>query len=298
MTQAVQRVSSGTGMAEIDRVALLQGLVQASLEAGRAILAVYHSDFAFQLKADASPVTEADTAAEAILLAALARLAPGVPVVAEEECAAGRIPAVGDAFFLVDPLDGTKEFVRRGGEFTVNVGLVEQGAPTLGVVYAPELGRLYAGDLRLGVAWSAAVGDAGPGEGGLGEGNLGEGNLGPPEPLHVRTPGAAYVVAASKSHATPAIDAYLQGYAVEMRVAVGSSLKFCLLAAGEADLYPRPSPTSEWDTAAGHAVLAAAGGRVFGPDGAPLTYGKPGFFNPGFVACGPFTPKPIGPFIP
>jgi 3'(2'), 5'-bisphosphate nucleotidase len=270
-------------MAEIDRVALLQGLVEASLEAGRAILAVYHSDFAFHMKADASPVTEADTAAEAILLAALARLAPGIPVVAEEECAAGRIPAVGDAFFLVDPLDGTKEFVRRGGDFTVNVALVEQGSPTLGVVYAPATGRLYAGDGALGVAWSAQAGEAG---------------LGAPAPLHVRTPGPAYVVVASKSHATPAIDAYLDGYAVETRVAVGSSLKFCLLAAGEADLYPRPSPTSEWDTAAGHAVLVAAGGRVFGPTGAPLTYGKPNFFNPGFVASGPFTPKPVGPFIP
>ncbi len=270
-------------MAEIDRVALLQGLVEASLEAGRAILKVYHSDFAFHMKADASPVTEADTAAEAIILAALARLAPGVPVVAEEECAAGRIPAVGDAFFLVDPLDGTKEFVRRGGDFTVNVALVEQGSPTLGVVYAPELGRLFAGDGSLGVAWSAEMGEAG---------------LGAAMPIHVRTPGAAYVVVASKSHATPAIDAYLEGDAVETRISVGSSLKFCLVAAAEADLYPRPSPTSEWDTAAGHAVLSAAGGRVFGPDGAPLAYGKPGFFNPGFVACGPFTPKPVGPFIP
>jgi 3'(2'), 5'-bisphosphate nucleotidase len=275
-------------MAEIDRVALLQGLVEASLVAGRAILKVYHSDFAFHVKADASPVTEADTAAEAILLAALARLAPGIPVVAEEECAAGRIPSVGDAFFLVDPLDGTKEFVRRGGDFTVNVALVEQGSPTLGVVYAPAAGRLYAGDGALGVAWSAQATDTA----------ASEVSLGAPAPLHVRTPGAAYVVVASKSHATPAIDAYLDGYAVETRVAVGSSLKFCLLAAGEADLYPRPSPTSEWDTAAGHAVLAAAGGRVFGPDGTPLTYGKPNFFNPGFVACGPFTPKPIGPFIP
>jgi 3'(2'), 5'-bisphosphate nucleotidase len=269
-------------MAEIDRGVLLDGLVEAALEAGRVILDIYHSDFGVQVKADASPVTEADTAAEAIILKALEQLAPGVPVVAEEEVAAGRTPQVGDVFFLVDPLDGTKEFVRRGGDFTVNVALVERGRPTLGVVYAPERGRFYAGDSKVGEAWSAAAGSGG---------------LGAKTPIHVRALGEAYVVVASKSHATPAIDAYLAGYPVAERISVGSSLKFCLLAAGEADLYPRPSQTSEWDTAAGHAVLEAAGGRVFGPDGGPLTYGKPGFLNPGFVASGPFTPKPVGPFL-
>ncbi|MGC1305077.1 MAG: 3'(2'),5'-bisphosphate nucleotidase CysQ [Caulobacteraceae bacterium] len=269
-------------MTELDRTALLEGVVEAALRAGRAILDIYQSDFAVQVKPDASPVTEADTAAEAIILAALARLAPGVPVVAEEEVAAGRTPQVGEMFFLVDPLDGTKEFVQRRGDFTVNVALIEQGRPTLGVVYPPVRGRLYAADVRAGAAWAADVSDD---------------RLGARTPLRVRTPGEAYVVVASKSHPTPGTETYLSDCEVESRISVGSSLKFCLVAAGEADLYPRPSPTSEWDTAAGHAVLAAAGGAVFGPDGTPLVYGKPGFFNPGFVACGPFTPKPIGPFI-
>jgi 3'(2'), 5'-bisphosphate nucleotidase len=269
-------------MGELDREALLEGLVEASQEAGRAILAIYGSDFAVSVKSDASPVTEADTAAEAILLKALARLAPGVVVVAEEECAAGRTPDVAEAFFLVDPLDGTKEFVLRRGDFTVNVALVEHGRPTLGVVYAPARGAMYAADVASGSAWASEVGPQGEGV---------------RRPIHVRQPGERLVVVASKSHSTPGTDAYLADFPIETRVSVGSSLKFCLVAAGEADLYPRPSPTCEWDTAAGHAVLSAAGGAVFGPDGAPLTYGKPNFFNPGFVACGPFDPKPIGPFI-
>jgi 3'(2'), 5'-bisphosphate nucleotidase len=267
------------------RAALLDGFVQAAREAGAAIWAIFQQDFAVATKADASPVTAADTAAEAIILAALARLLPSVPVVAEEEVAAGRMPEVGDRFLLVDPLDGTKEFVRKGTDFTVNIALVEDGAPTLGVVYAPALSRLFAGDVRTATAWTAEVGpeDAGP--------------LAGRRPLGVRPLGATLTAVASKSHDTPQTEAYLKACGVTERVSIGSSLKFCLVAAGEADLYPRAGPTCEWDTGAGHAVLVAAGGRVFDLSGAPLPYGKARFFNPGFVATGPYPAPPLGPFM-
>ena len=267
------------------RTALMEGMVVASLEAGAAIWKIFQEDFEVLAKADTSPVTAADTAAEAVILKALARLAPGVPVVAEEECAAGRIPAVGARFFLVDPLDGTKEFVKRGTDFTVNIALVEDRTPTLGVVYAPARSQLYAGDLTLGTAWTADVAPGAPV---------------PTErrPLRVRPLGASLIAVASKSHDTPETEAYLKLCGVAERVSIGSSLKFCLLADGEADLYPRPAPTNEWDTAAGHAVLVAAGGRVFGPDGAPLAYAKPRFFNPGFVATAAFDPPPLAPYMP
>lgn len=265
------------------RAHLLEGLVAASLEAGAAIWKVFQEDFDVLVKSDASPVTAADTAAEAVILKALAALAPDIPVVAEEEAAAGRIPDVGAAFFLVDPLDGTKEFVKRGSDFTVNIGLIQHGTPTLGVVYAPALSTMYAGDVGTG-AWTA---HGAPG-----------GSLGPREPLHVRPPAAALTAVASKSHNTPETEAYLAACNVADRVSVGSSLKFCLVASGQADLYPRPSPTCEWDTAAGHAVLLAAGGRVFDIHGKPLPYGKPRFFNPGFVAVGAFEPPVLAGYMP
>ncbi|HTK35427.1 MAG TPA: 3'(2'),5'-bisphosphate nucleotidase CysQ [Caulobacteraceae bacterium] len=267
------------------RSVLMEGMVVAALEAGAAIWKIFQEDFEVLQKSDTSPVTAADTAAEAIILRALAHLAPSTPVVAEEEFAAGRIPDVDHRFFLVDPLDGTKEFVRRGTDFTVNIALVEARSPTMGVVYAPARARLYAGDAALGSAWTA---DAEPG-------------ARPPvsrRPLAVRPLGKVLTAVASKSHDTPETEAYLKACKVAERVSIGSSLKFCLLADGEADLYPRPAPTCEWDTAAGHAVLAAAGGRVFGPDGLPLAYGKPRFFNPGFVATAVFDPPPLAPFMP
>jgi 3'(2'), 5'-bisphosphate nucleotidase len=270
--------------APLNRQALLEGLVAAAVQAGTAIWRIFQGEVEVRVKADESPVTAADEAAEAVILSALRELAPGIPVVAEEEAAAGRIPEVADRFFLVDPLDGTKEFIRRGADFTVNIALIEDGTPTLGVVYAPALSRLFAGDVAAG-AWAS---DTPPEE---------------PEkqqdrrPIRVRDVPASPVAVASKSHDVPATEAYLEALGVTERVSVGSSLKFCLLAAGEADLYPRPSPTSEWDTAAGHAVLAAAGGRVFAPEGGPLRYGKPGFLNPGFVATGPYEAPPIAPFM-
>ena len=266
------------------RADLLEGLVGAALKAGAAIWTVFQQDFEVIQKSDSSPVTAADTAAEAVILAALARLAPATPVVAEEEAAAGRIPDVDHRFFLVDPLDGTKEFVKRGTDFTVNIALIEGRSPTMGVVYAPARSQLYAGDVASRTAWTA---EAAPGEA-----------AGPRRPLAVRAPGERLAAVASKSHDTPETEAYLKACGVAERVSIGSSLKFCLLAAGEADLYPRPAPTCEWDTGAGHAVLLAAGGRVFGPDGTPLAYGKPRFFNPGFVATAAFDPPPLGPFMP
>jgi 3'(2'), 5'-bisphosphate nucleotidase len=251
------------------RAELLHGLAVAAVEAGAVIMAIRAEGFDVAAKADASPVTAADHAAEAILLDALRRLAPDVPVVAEEESAAGRTPQVRARFFLVDPLDGTKEFVKGGTDFTVNVGLVEDGAPTLGVVYAPARDELYLGDVAAGEARFAR-----PGEGETGRA------------IRVRPPGSPLVAVASKSHDVPETEAYLRRLGVVERTSIGSSLKFCLLAAGQADVYPRPSPTCEWDTAAGHAVLAAAGGAVYDLQGGPLGYGKPRFFNPGFLALG------------
>lgn len=262
-------------MSHITDAELLDALLGVAHEAGRAAHAVYESEFAVEHKADESPVTEADRASEAIILEHLARLAPDVPVVAEESVSAGRIPEVGEAFFLVDPLDGTKEFIHRRGEFTVNIALIRQRHPALGVVYAPIGGTLYAGDVAGGRAFRCPhpTGEAAPG---------------PRESVHVRpVPEEGVTAVVSRSHSTPETEAYLHHYTVRRRVSVGSSLKFCLVACGEADLYPRLGPTMEWDTAAGHAVLAAAGGRVLAPGGAPLLYGKPQFRNTYFIAGGP-----------
>ncbi len=262
---------------------LLDVLIGAALEAGRAVRAIYRRGFVVGKKEDATPVTDADHASEAIIVAQLGRAAGSTPVVAEEAVAAGRVPALTAEFFLVDPLDGTREFVARRGEFTVNIALVRAGAPVLGVVYAPESGPhglLYAGDVASGLAIRAE-----PDE---------NGRLSIREPIRVRpAPSAGLTVVASRSHGTRETDAYLGRYAVRERVSIGSSLKFCLIAEGKADLYPRLGTTMEWDTAAGHAVLLAAGGSVVAPDGRPLRYGKPGFRNPWFIASGSLAPLPI-----
>lgn len=235
------------------------------LDAGGLILAVYSGPFEVRGKADASPVTEADERAERLITEGLRALAPEIPIVAEEAVAAGQVPAIGPRFWLVDPLDGTKEFVSRNGEFTVNVALIDQGAPVLGVVHAPALGRLFAGVAGAG-AWVEDEGRR--------------------RPIHCRPPPAAgLTVVASRSHGDErALQAFLAGRKVASLVTAGSSLKLCLLAAGEADLYPRLGRTMEWDIAAGHAVLAAAGGSVTDLQGRPLRYGKAGFENPHFVA--------------
>jgi 3'(2'),5'-bisphosphate nucleotidase len=258
-------------------------MVAAAIEAGRAACAIYRSGFEVHTKQDASPVTAADHASEAIILARLARAAPEIPVVAEEQVAAGRVPQIGSEFFLVDPLDGTKEFVQRRGDFTVNIALVRAGAPVLGVVYAPAKARLFAGDVleRRGYRSEQSPDDEAQA---------------PRAPMRVRTPPAGgLTVVASRSHRTPETDAYLAQVKVSHLVSVGSSLKFCLVAAGEADLYPRLGPTMEWDTAAGHAVLAAAGGTVVNLDGSAFRYGKPEFRNPSFIATSSLTLLPQGP---
>jgi 3'(2'), 5'-bisphosphate nucleotidase len=248
----------------VDDAKLLDQLADAAQEAAEAILAVVRRGFEVESKRDSSPVTEADRVAELIILAALARAAPGVPVIAEEEVAAGRIPSHKDNYFLVDPLDGTKEFVRGGDDYTVNIGLIEGGVPRLGIVYAPATGRMHGGIVGQD-AW------------------LDEGNG--RQPIRTRPRGAEVTAVASKSHLNQATIDYLEaavgacGY-----LSIGSSLKFCIVAEGKADIYPRAAPTSEWDTAAGHAVLLAAGGLVDGPDGTPLRYGKHAFLNRAFVA--------------
>lgn len=249
------------------RSALLEHLLPVARAAGDAILEVYATDFEVRDKSDESPVTEADERAETVILPALARLTPDVPVVSEEAVAAGNVPRVGARFWLVDPLDGTKEFIKRNGEFTVNIALIENGEPVLGVVLAPALGRLYAGASNDGAFMED---DAGR------------------HRIECRSvPAAGLTVVASRSHGdTQALDRFLAGREVAAQTNAGSSLKFCLVAAGEADLYPRFGRTMEWDTAAGHAVLAAAGGRVTALDGPDLRYGKPGFENPHFVAQG------------
>ena len=246
---------------------LLDGIIRIAYEAGEAILGVYAGAFEVRAKRDASPVTEADERAEELILRRLAALAPDIPVVSEEASAAGRTPRVGERFWLVDPLDGTKEFVSRNGEFTVNIALVESGRPTLGVVLAPALGRLYAGS---------------PVQGALAE------EQGERRKIACRAaPADGIVVVSSRSHGDEgALTAFLSGRRVGSAASAGSSLKFCLVAAGHADLYPRLGRTMEWDTAAGHAVLAAAGGSVTALDGTEVAYGKPGFVNPHFVAAG------------
>ena len=250
---------------------LLLKISAVAREAGAAAMAVYNSDFGVRHKGDRSPVTDADERAEAVILERLEALTPDIPVISEEQAAAGRAPAAAERFWLVDPLDGTKEFIARNGEFTVNIALIESGRPTLGVVGAPALGRLFTGALGLG----AHVED----------------EAGRRRVACRAAPGDGLTLVASRSHGdAQALERWLEGWLAGRTVSAstnaGSSLKFCLVAAGEADVYPRLGRTMEWDTAAGHAVLAAAGGRVATLDGRELSYGKPGLDNPHFVASG------------
>ena len=252
--------------APFDFAGAAKGLVDAAARAGACIMRHYQQGTAVELKADASPVTQADREAEAIILEALHRLFPAIPVVSEED-ASDRGAAVPSRFFLVDPLDGTKEFVGHNGEFTVNIALIEDAAPVLGVVLAPALGRLFAGAAGLG----AFVEDA----------------AGRRAIACRRVPPEGLAVVASRSHGNAAaLHDFLAPRKVASLATAGSSLKLCLVAAGQADLYPRFGRTMEWDIAAGHAVLLAAGGQVHDLDGQPLRYGKPGFENPHFVASG------------
>ena len=247
---------------------LTDGLCLAVREAGAKIMEIYESDFEVRTKGDESPVTAADEAAEAIILEHLAALAPDIPVVAEESVAAGNIPDIsGGTYWLVDPLDGTKEFVSRNGEFTVNIGLIEDHRPVLGVVYAPVLDRLFFGSMTSGAFCENTPGNR--------------------EKIEVRRPDEdGLVVVASRSHRDAATDDYLAQFTVKELTSAGSSLKFCLVAAGEADFYPRLGRTMEWDTAAAHGVLRAAGGSLTTLEGEEFLYGKPDFANGFFVAKG------------
>jgi len=244
----------------------LQTLVRIAQAAGAVVMRHYEAGCDARVKADRSPVTDADEEAETLILAELAAAFPQVPVVAEEEAAAGRIVKVGARFFLVDPVDGTKEFVKHGGEFTVNIGEVADGQPVSGVVFAPAIGRLFVG----------AVGE--------GAFEISGNTL---RAITARAPAADGLVAvSSRSHPDAKTDELLKTLTIKDHTNAGSSLKFCLVAAGEADIYPRAGQTMEWDTAAGHAVLRAAGGKITNWDGTPFVYGKPGFLNGPFIARG------------
>ncbi len=252
-------------------------LADLAWRAGEIVLRHYAAD-AVQARAkqDHSPVTDADAETETFILAELHKQSPGIPVIAEEEAAAGRVCEIGAHFFLVDPLDGTREFLNRNGEFTVNIGEIVNGSPVRGVVFAPAIGRLFVGEESSGTFELATGPAVAPDFDRL-------------RPISARrAPPDGLIAVASRSHRDSRTDEYLAGYQVRKFVSAGSSLKFCLLASGEADIYPRLGRTMEWDTAAGHAILAAAGGTVATLDGSPLVYGKTDkeFANPFFVARG------------
>ena len=247
--------------------ALTDLVLEASIAAAKLIRDVYGRPITAVSKADGSPVTEADAAAEAIILDYLK--ATGIPVLGEESVAAGIVPILGDRYFVVDPLDGTKEFIKRNGEFTVNIALVEFGVPVMGVVLAPVTGETFIGDATG--AWFC---------------NTLSGAATARTSISVASAARPRIVA-SRSHGHAALAELCQTLDVEADVSVGSSLKFCLLARGDAQLYPRFTPTCEWDTAAGQAVLEAAGGAVVTLDGEQMRYGKhnAAFLNPYFVAA-------------
>jgi 3'(2'), 5'-bisphosphate nucleotidase len=244
-----------------------------ALQAGDRIMEIYgRPDFDVRAKDDASPVTEADEAADAVISAGLRAAFPDVPLVTEEQVASHALSE--RTFFIVDPLDGTKEFVQRRGDFTVNIAYVQDGVPLRGIVYAPAKDRLF-----YTLPDGTSVEETGP---------FGP-TPGAQTALKVATPdNAALMVVASKSHRDQATDDYISRYTVRDMTSAGSSLKFCLVATGEADLYPRLGRTMEWDTAAGDSVLRGAGGHVVRfDDHRPLAYGKPGWDNPFFIAYAP-----------
>jgi len=265
------RLPQGEAAARVS--ALLDIIVEAALAAGAEIEAIYGAGFAHETKADGSPVTIADQRAEEIILARLAAAFPDIPVVAEEQASAGLIPECGELFFLVDPLDGTKGFIKRTGEFTVNIGLIEKGVPVAGVVYAPVSGTLYYGSREEG-AFRHRTREAEAAE-----------------PIRTRArPAKGLTAIGSRDHHVEGSEARAAALGVVEYLPSGSSLKFCMLAEGSADVYPRYGPTMEWDTAAGQAVLEAAGGRVMVLDGdreaGALRYGhsERGYLNPHFIA--------------
>jgi 3'(2'), 5'-bisphosphate nucleotidase len=254
-----------SAFSERDRRELAQALVPISRAASAEILPFYRTVLEVDRKVDRSPVTAADRAADAVIVPALRALTPDIPIVSEERKADD---IAGGVFWLVDPLDGTKEFLAHRDEFTVNIGLIEDRQPVLGLVGIPVDDHQYLG-------W-------GPGTATLVAGGAA------PRPIACRPqPDDGIVVAASRSHASRAdLDDFLARFTVRDYIAAGSALKFCRVAEGAVDLYPRFKPTMEWDTAAGHALVLSAGGRMMGLDGGPFLYGKPDFLNPGFIVTG------------
>jgi 3'(2'), 5'-bisphosphate nucleotidase len=256
------------------RDAVATVLAEAALAAGPAVMDVYSCGCVAEIKSDGSPVTVADQRAEEIICAFLRRAGCPFPIVAEEAACAGQSPAAADRFLLIDPLDGTREFLAHNGEFTINVALVENGVPVAGAVYAPALSRLWVGGAH------AFVCDCPPGAPLPGEAQR--------QPISARIAPPSLIAVASRSHSDPQTEAFLTALPIAERRSRGSSLKFCLVAEGLADVYPRFGPTMEWDTAAGHAVLRAAGGLVLDGAGAPFAYGKAasGLRNGPFIAWG------------
>ena len=247
-------------------LSLLDTLHVIALQAGDAIMDIYNTDFDVEAKGDASPVTQADRVAEDLITQRIkADITDQWPIVGEEAVSDGFIPDItGTPFWLVDPLDGTKEFVSRNGEFTVNIALIDGGRPVLGVVHAPAVKQTFMGSPHGAFADMDGAG---------------------PKPIACRLPPTDGLTAlVSRNHKTPETEEFLSAYTVKDEISKGSSLKFCVVACGQADLYPRLGRTMEWDTAAGHAVLNAAGGVVLDLDGNDLLYGKAGFENPHFVA--------------
>nr|TFG54920.1 MAG: 3'(2'),5'-bisphosphate nucleotidase CysQ [Hyphomicrobiales bacterium] len=256
---------------------LARQLAEIAVEAGALILRHYGQDTKVRQKRDHSPVTLADEEAEALIVERLGQCFPKLPIIAEEAVTRGEIPEIGERFFLVDPLDGTKEFLAHNGEFTVNIALIEANMPLCGVVVAPALQRIYLGDVGERAAFEATLS------------NSSDLDLGSAKEIHARKmPESGLIAMVSRSHRDAKTEEYLAHFPTAEMKGAGSSLKFCLIAAGEADLYPRHGRTMEWDIAAGHAVLLAAGGNVTQLDGTPFFYGKvaQGFANPYFVARG------------
>ena len=264
----------GAGIPADRAAALMAPLTELVIRAGAAILAVDRAAMQVEGKADGSPVTEADLAADRIIGEGLARLVPELPALSEERVHLAKLPYDG-SFFLIDPLDGTKEYVAGRAEFTVNIALVCNGTPLLGIIGAPALGLIWRGVVGRGAERLAlgAVPAAGP------------------EPIHTRRhppPGAPWVVAVSRSHGDARTEAFIEGRPGAVRKVLGSAVKFGRVAEGAADIYPRLSPTCEWDIAAGHAIVTAAGGRITDAYGAELQFGRDrkDFVVPGFIAWG------------
>lgn len=248
-------------------VAISEALMPVVYEAGHLIMAVHKRSAHARQKADGSPVTQADEGAEALILPALAKIAPSIAVISEENAASHKMAAP-DLFFLVDPLDGTKEFLKPdgNGHFTVNIGLIYKGNPIMGLIYAPVFDDLYVGVVGQGAQ------------------KISQGQR---QPIAVReVPDTGAVAVASTSHRDKATNEWLEQHQIGQTISVGSSLKFCLLAEGKADVYPRFGPVMEWDTAAGDAILRAAGGLMMTPDLTPYPYGKADYLNTPFIASG------------